>query len=78
MRELAYLAKCECELVFVGVINPEFDAGYPVQERDDDHGDEVNEWEVFAHNCPDVPCLSAPIKFSDAGNTYKVFQKLKR
>jgi len=49
------LTKCECELVFIGVVYPEFDAGHPIRERDDDHGDEVNEREVFADDCQDLP-----------------------
>jgi len=49
------LAKCERELVFVGVVYPEFDASDPVHERDDDQGDEVNEREVFAHDHQDLP-----------------------
>jgi len=49
------LAKCERELVFVGVQHPYFYAGYPVQERDDYDRDEVNEWKVFAHDRQDLP-----------------------
>jgi hypothetical protein len=76
----AHLAKCERELVFIGVVYPELNAGHPVQERDDDHGDEVNEGEVFAHNRPVPPYLSALVqgRSSDKTETYKTFQKLKR
>jgi len=49
------LAKCERPLIFVGVLYSEFDAGYPVQERNYDYRDEVNERKVFAHNRQDLP-----------------------
>lgn len=49
------LAKRECELVFVGVVHPDFDAGHPVQKWDDDNRDEVDKWEIFAHDCQDPP-----------------------
>lgn len=49
------LAKCERELILVGFVHPEFDAGHPVQKRDNDHRDEMNEREVFTHNRYNLP-----------------------
>ena len=54
------MAKRERELVFVRVIYPNFNAGHPVQERDDDYRDEVNEREVFANDCPDTTSFVSP------------------
>lgn len=52
------MAERERELVFIGVPHPDFDAGHPIHERDDNYGDEVNEWEIFAHDRPSTSFIS--------------------
>lgn len=80
-RRTAHLTECERELVFVGVIYSEFDAGHPVRERDDDNRDEVNEREVFTDHRPVYP---SPIStglwaiFDPEKKTHKTFQKFTR
>lgn len=59
--------------------HPKFNAGHPVRERNNDHRDEVDEWEIFTHDRPISPHLSALAwAILESENTRHIRQNLTR